>query len=158
MARIAIKARELVSISVSSALDSAAEPDTMLARLEREIEEALAGLQSEIGKARRRQERRRSELDKVRWTEADWSDKAQLATDHGRKDLARQALMAREGCRASIERMKRDIDRLETDILTMKELRRELETRREDVQQCRTSGDPAKKAATKKGGKRNAVA
>ena len=135
MFRIAIQVKELISSNVTSAIDSASNPAKMLARLQREIEEALVGLHGEVSKARRQKDRLEVELTQAELREADWSDKAQIAMDNGREDLARQALMAREDCRAGIERMKQDIDRLSADIAEMEASTRELEDKREDVRQ-----------------------
>ena len=133
MFRIAIQVKELISSNVTSAIDSASNPAKMLARLQREIEEALVGLHGEVSKARRQKDRLENELTQAGLREADWSDKAQIAMDNGREDLARQALMAREDCRAGIERVKQDIDRLCADITEMEVASRELEAKREDV-------------------------
>ena len=135
MVHIAIRVRELVSSNVSSAIDRASNPAKMLAHLQREIEEALIGLHGDIAKARRQKERKLADLDKASWTESDWSDKAQVAMDHDREDLARQALMAREDCRSSIAAMKGDIEALDAGIAEMEDAERQLEAKREDVRQ-----------------------
>ena len=135
MVHIAIRVRELVSSNVSSAIDSASNPAKMLAHLQREIEEALIGLHGDIAKARRQKERKLADLDKASWTESDWSDKAQVAMDHDREDLARQALMAREDCRSSIAAMKEDIEALDVGIAEMEDAERQLEAKRADVRQ-----------------------
>lgn len=133
MAHIAIRVRELVSSNVSRAIDSASDPAKMLGHLQREIEEALIGLHGDIAKARRQKERKQSECDKAGWTLSDWDDKAKVAMDHGREDLARQALMAREECRSSIEAMEKDVQGLAADIAEMEDAERQLEAKREDV-------------------------
>ena len=135
MVHIAIRVRELVSSNVSSAIDRASNPARMLAHLQREIEEALIGLHGDIAKARRQKERKQADLDKASWTESDWSDKAQVAMDHDREDLARQALMAREDCRSSIAAMKEDIEALDAGIAEMEDAERQLEAKRADVRQ-----------------------
>lgn len=158
MVRIAIKVRELVSSNVSSALDSASNPAKMLANLQREIEEVLIDLHGDIAKARRLKERKQAEIEKGRWAEADWGDKAKLAMDHGREDLARQALMAREDCRTSIEATEREILQLEEDIAQMEEAERQLEAKRADVRRRHadqraaddTSGDKASASRTER--------
>lgn len=133
MFRIAVQVRELISSNVTSALDSASDPAKMLGRLQREIEEALIGLTGERTKARRQAERLETELGQAGLREADWGDKAQIAMDAGREDLARQALLAREDCRAGITRLKQDIDRLAADIAEMDNAMQQLEAKREDV-------------------------
>lgn len=135
MFRIAIQVKELISSNVSSALDGASDPAKMLVRLQREIEEALVGLHGEQSKARRQKDRLENELTQAELREADWSDKAAIAMDNNREDLARQALLAREDCRGGIERVKQDIERLSADIAEMEAAERELEAKREDVRQ-----------------------
>lgn len=135
MFRIAIQVKELISSNVTSALDGVSNPAKLLARLQREIEEALVGLHGELSKARRQKERLENEQTQAELREADWSDKAQIAMDNDREDLARQALLAREDCRAGIARVKQDIERLSADIAEMEAATRELEAKREDVRQ-----------------------
>jgi phage shock protein A len=135
MFRIAIQVKELISSNVTSALDGASNPAKMLGRLQREIEEALIGLTGEMSKARRQKDRLEAELTQAQLREADWSDKAKIAMDNDREDLARQALLAREDCRAGIERLKQDIEKLSADIGEMEAAVSELEDKRADVKQ-----------------------
>ena len=135
MFRIAIQVRELISSNVTSALDGASNPAKMLGLLQREIEETLIGLTGEMTKARRQQERLESELTQAELRASDWSDKAKIAMDNGREDLARQALHAREDCRSGIERIREDIDRLGAEIAEMEAATTQLEAKRQDVKQ-----------------------
>lgn len=135
MFRIAIQVKELISSNVTSALDGASNPAKMLARLQAEIEEALIGLTGEMSKARRQKDRLEAELTQAELREADWGDKARIAMDNGREDLARQALNAREDCRAGIDRLKQDIDKLSAELDEMQAAERELEAKREEVKQ-----------------------
>lgn len=133
MFRIAIQVRELISSNVTSALDAASDPAKMLGRLQREIEEALIGLTGERTRARRQAERLEAELLQAGARELDWGDKARIAMDAGREDLARQALLAREDCRAGIARVEQDIERLASDIGEMDSAMQQLEAKRDDV-------------------------
>lgn len=135
MFRIAIQVKELISSNVTSALDGASNPAKMLARLQAEIEEALIGLSGEMSKARRQKDRLEAELTQAELREADWGDKAKIAMDNGREDLARQALIAREDCRGGIDRLKQDIDKLGADMAEMEAAERELEIKRAEVKQ-----------------------
>ena len=135
MYRIAIQIKELISSNVTSALDSASNPTKMLGLLYREVEEALIGLTGEMTRARRQQKRLKSELTQAELREADWSDRARIAMDNGREDLARQALHAREDCRAGIERLRQDIDKLGADLAEMEAAGSQLEAKRRDVKQ-----------------------
>ena len=135
MFRIAIQVKELISSNVTTALDGASNPAKMLARLQREIEEALIGLTGEMSKARRQKDRLEAERTQAELREADWSDKAKIAMDNDREDLARQALNAREDCRAGIERLAQDIEKLAADMGEMDAAVSELEAKRDDVKQ-----------------------
>lgn len=133
MFRIAIQVKELISSNVTSALDAAANPAKMLGKLQREIEEALISLTGEVAKAKRQQERLGTALTQADLEKADWSDKAKVAMDNGREDLARQALHAREDCRLSMERMKNEAEQLKADLKEMGKVYAELEAKRDDL-------------------------
>ncbi len=95
MFRVAIQIKELISSNVTSVIEAASNPAKMLTMLQREIEEsiiALTGERTRVSQAKRRLE---ASLVQNELREADWSDKAKVAMDHGREDLARQALLAR---------------------------------------------------------------
>lgn len=135
MVRIAIQVRELISSNISSALDGATNPAKMLAQLQREIEEALIGLHGDFVRTRRLKERMEAAIGAAKAQESDWADRAKIAMDHGREDLARQALMARENCRETVARGKKDIASFETELEEIAEAERQLEAKREEVRQ-----------------------
>ena len=137
MFRITVQVRELISSNVTSALDAATNPVKMLSRLQREIEDAIVDLHGEISKARRRKERLQTELSQTEGDAAAWSEKAKVAMNHGREDLARQALMAREECREKEGRTGRDIETVSEDIAEIEAAIGKLETKREEVRQKR---------------------
>lgn len=133
MFRIAIQIKELVSSNVTSALDTASNPAKMLNRLLREIEESLIGLTGELTKARRQKERLEIDMTQAELRESDWSDKVKTAMDHGREDLARQALLAREDCRVGIARLQHDATERQSVITEMEEAESQLEAKRTEV-------------------------
>ncbi|MFM7378214.1 MAG: PspA/IM30 family protein [Erythrobacter sp.] len=95
MFRIAIQIKELISSNVTSAIESASNPAKMLTLLQREIEESIINLTGEHTRVSQTKRRLEASLTQHDLREADWSDKAKTAMDHGREDLARQALLAR---------------------------------------------------------------
>ncbi|WP_271439395.1 PspA/IM30 family protein [Pontixanthobacter luteolus] len=110
--QIVIRVRELVSNNVSSMVASASSPAKMLRHLRREIEEADIALHGEISKLERQQGRTEGASAKAQSDAKDWSDKAKIAMDHGREDLARSALLAREDCKINAEQHKADAESL----------------------------------------------
>ena len=135
MFRVAIQVKELISSNVTHVIDGASNPAKMLHRLQREIEEALIALEGERTRARRRKDRLEGELLQTEMREAAWSDKARVAMDHDREDLARQALLAREDCRKTIERLKDDLENVEADLAEIEDAISELETKREETRE-----------------------
>ena len=109
MFRVAIQIKELISSNVTSAIESASNPANMLTLLQREIEESIIVLTGERTRVSQNKRRLEALLTQHELKEADWGDKAKTAMDHGREDLARQALLAREDCRLEIARLKSEI-------------------------------------------------
>jgi phage shock protein A len=135
MLRIAIQFKELVSSNVTSMIEAASHPAKMLLRLQREIEEAIISLQRERTLAAQRKTRLEAQATQTEMREADWSDKAKTAMNHGREDLARQALLAREDCTATLAKLRNDIAQATSDLDEVDSAIAELEAKREDVRE-----------------------
>ena len=135
MLRVAIQVKELISSNVTSVIESASNPAKMLNRLQREIEEAIISLEGERTLASQRKTRLEAQLTQLEMREADWSDKAKTAMDHGREDLARQALIAREDCTASIAKIKEELTTAEDDLVEIDKAVVDLEAKREDTRE-----------------------
>ncbi|MEL6487048.1 MAG: PspA/IM30 family protein [Pseudomonadota bacterium] len=133
MMRVAIQVKELISSNVTSAVESASNPLKMLNRLQREIEEAIISLEGERSLTSRRITRLEASLTQSEARVADWSDKAKTAMNHGREDLARQALIAREDTTAGIATIKDDIASAKGDLAEIETAITELEAKREDT-------------------------
>jgi phage shock protein A len=100
MITIAIRAREIVSSNVDSLVSKVGEPRKMLRLLQSEIEETLIALHGDTAKAKRQQARLKDSAARLAEAAEGWTGKAKIAVDHGREDLARAALLAREAERA----------------------------------------------------------
>lgn len=133
MLRVVVQVKDLISSNVTSALEAASNPAKMLRQLQREIEEAIIALEGERTNTRQHKRRLEASLTQNELREADWGDKAKTAMDHGREDLARQALLAREDCRETIARTQDDIARAEADLAEIDAAVTELEAKREDI-------------------------
>ena len=101
--------RDIVSSNISSMLDRAEDPEKLIRLMIREMEDTLvelkaacAGVMAETRKLRRRRE----EIgERARF----WSDKATLAVDKGRDDLAREALMERRRYQEGTETLEAEL-------------------------------------------------
>jgi len=135
MLRVAIQVKELISSNVTSVIESASNPVKMLGRLQREIEEAIISLEGERTLAKQRKTRLEAEHTQQELRAADWSDKAKTAMDHGREDLARQALMAREDCTQTVATIADDLAALDIDLAEIDQAIADLEAKREDTRE-----------------------
>lgn len=140
MFRVAVQVREIISSNVTSALDGVTNPAKMLRQLQREVEEAIITLQGELTHARRRHERLEVERSQAELREADWADKARIAMDNRREDLARQALLAREDCRTEVDKLRADAVTFAADIAKMEKSLKELEAKRSEARQRLADG------------------
>lgn len=102
MLHIAIQIRDLISSNVSSVADGASNPAKTLRQLRGEIEEAIISLTGDLSRARSRIQRLTADITQLDLREADWSDRAALAMQSDREDLARAALLEREKIRETI--------------------------------------------------------
>lgn len=85
--------RDIVSANINAMLDGAEDPEKMIRLMIREMEDTLIELKSScagVMASRKKVERR---LDEVVSRESLWADRAGLAVDRGRDDLAREALI-----------------------------------------------------------------
>lgn len=156
--RVAIQFKELISSNVTSVIETASNPVKMLNRLQREIEEAIISLEGERTRTSRQITRLEASLSQSELREADWTDKAKTAMNHGREDLARQALIAREDTTANIAKIKDEIATAKSDLAEIETAITELEAKREDTRRqaleqasadgvASTSGTPSGKTS-----------
>ncbi|WP_209346818.1 PspA/IM30 family protein [Pontixanthobacter sp. CEM42] len=114
--RIVVQVRELVSSNVTTMVEKASNPVKMLRLLRKEIEEADISLHGEIAKLTREKDRAAATAKKLADDAKSWSDKAKVAMDHDREDLARSALLAREDTKQQAEEQKVEAAKLGDDI------------------------------------------
>ena len=133
MFRVAIQIKELISSNVTSAIEAASNPAKMLTMLQREIEESIISLTGERTRVTQAKRRAEASLTQHELKEADWADKAKAAMEHGREDLARQALLAREESRQTITQLKADIAGADANLAEIDAAVRELEAKREET-------------------------
>jgi phage shock protein A len=104
MLHIAIQIKELASSNLNALVQSAGNPVRMLRLLQSELQESIVALQGDLSRNQRRAERLETEAAQLAARVADWTDKARIAMDHKREDLARAALLTREQTQADADR------------------------------------------------------
>ncbi len=125
---------QLVSSNVESLLDKASDPRKMLLLMRTQIEDSLVALQGDLTKAKRKAHRLADSASAKAGTAEEWTAKAKLALDKGREDLARSALMAREGDRKLATQLETDAEAARAEVADIERTIAELEAKRADTQ------------------------
>jgi len=140
--------RDIVSANINAMLDKAEDPEKLVRMMLREMEDALIEVKASCAglmASKRKIVRERTE---VAGRAADWEAKAQVAVNHGREDLAREALLEKrrytqrievlDGELGQVEEMigqcRSDIQQLEEKLQTVREKQRVLVHRHHQAQ------------------------
>lgn len=144
---------ELVSSNVEALIDQATDARKMLLLLRSEIEDCLLKLDAAKGKAASRAEACKAGAASKSAEAEEWTNKAKLAMDKGREDLARAALLARESERAAVAELERECAEANSEVTEIEATIAELEKRRsETLAKLDAMPAPAKAAASPKTG------
>lgn len=85
--------RDIISSNINSMLDKAEDPEKLIKLMIREIEDTLIELKAACAGVMASQKKVARRLEGVNDREQYWEERAQLAVDKGRDDLAREALV-----------------------------------------------------------------
>ncbi len=100
---------DIVNANINSLLDKAEDPEKMLKLMMQEMEDTLIELKSTCAESIAS----KNSLDrKIQETEASverWVDRAKLALDKGKEDLAREALVMKKQTLEGLEQLKREV-------------------------------------------------
>lgn len=132
--------KDIVSSNINSMLDKAEDPEKMIRLMIREMEETLVELKASCAGLMADKRKAQRELDLVQERVDVWNQRAMLAVDKGRDDLAKEALLEKgrfsrraevltdEDKRfdALVEQAKADIQTLEEKLQSAKEKQRML--------------------------------
>ncbi len=87
------RVRDIISANINAMLDKAEDPDKLVKLIIREMEDTLVEIKASCAGSMAKRKRIERELETVRARIKEWADRAQLAVDKGREDLAREALI-----------------------------------------------------------------
>lgn len=95
--------RDIVSANINAMLDKAEDPEKLIKLMIREMEDTLIEIKASCAGVMANKKRVQRQLDETRSREMKWQERAELAVNKGRDDLAREALVEkrRYGDRAS---------------------------------------------------------
>ena len=90
------RARDIIAANVNEILDRAEDPARMIRMIILEMEETLVEVRATAARSIADIKEMRRAMDRLEGIERNWADKAELALDRGREDLARQALLEKQ--------------------------------------------------------------
>ncbi|MHC1712255.1 MAG: phage shock protein PspA [Solidesulfovibrio sp.] len=132
--------KDIINSNLNAMLDKAEDPEKLIRLMIQEMEETLVELKADCARTMAQAAKTGRELAAVKDRAECWGEKAELAVDKGREDLAREALLEKRGIEARaqtmaeeqaaiegmVEAYREDIGRLEEKLLSAKERQRTL--------------------------------
>ena len=95
--------RDIVSANINSMLDRAEDPEKMIRLMIREMEDTLVEIKSSCAGVMANSKTVQRQVSEARTRESGWNDKAALAVQKGRDDLAREALIEKRRYSRKVE-------------------------------------------------------
>jgi phage shock protein A len=156
------RVRDIISSNINAMLEKAEDPEKLIKLMIREMEDTLVEIKASCAGAMATKKKIQRELDDLHRRESQWGDKAQLAVDKGREDLAREALIEkrryreraeaiereRAQCEALVEQYQADIIQLEDKLVSAREKQRVLVQRHVHAQRRRTAQEQVRRVDT----------
>jgi phage shock protein A len=105
--------KDIVSSNINAMLDKAEEPEKLIRLMIQEMEETLVELKASCAKTMASAKRLRRELELEEDKANSWDQRARLAVDKGRDDLAREALAEKHGRLQRAETVREELAHLE---------------------------------------------
>jgi phage shock protein A len=132
--------RDIISSNINAMLDKAEDPEKLIRLMIREMEDTLVEIKASCAGVMASSKKVQRQLDEVLAREKHWKDRAELAVNKGRDDLAREALVEKRKYsdrantfekelieyKALIEQYQDDIRQLEDKLGTAREKQRVL--------------------------------
>lgn len=134
------RVRDIISSNLNTMLDKAEDPEKLVKLMIREMEDTLVEIKASCAGAMATKKKIQRELEEIDARSAEWGDKAELAVEKGREDLAREALVEKRRytdrkdtlehetnqCDELVDQYQQDIVQLEDKLNTAREKQRVL--------------------------------
>jgi len=134
------RVRDIISANINVMLEKAEDPEKLVKLMIREMEDTLVEVKASCAGAMATKKKIEREMTEVKERSESWAEKAQLAVDKGRDDLAREALSEKrrysdrigsleeesEQCDGLVQQYQGDITQLEDKLAAAREKQRML--------------------------------
>ena len=132
------RVRDIISANLNAMLDKAEDPEKLIRLMIKEMEDTLVEIKASCAGAMATKKKIERDCQTVETRATQWGEKAQLAVDKGREDLAREALIEKRRyaertdtlkkeqaeCEALIQQYQEDITQLENKLGAVREKQR----------------------------------
>ena len=112
---------DIINANINSMLDKAEDPEKMIKLIIQEMEETLVEVRSSAAK---NIAEKKTILRQIRTTEAsiqNWQNKAEVAIQKGREDLAKMALKEKQKCTMLLTELQEDLGQFDEFLLKIQE-------------------------------------
>jgi phage shock protein A len=106
------RVRDIVNSNINAALDKAENPEKLIKQMIREMEDTLIEIKAACAGAMAGQKKAERDADAANALVIHWTERAELAVTHGRENLAREALRAKQRFTGEAETTQNVIDQL----------------------------------------------
>lgn len=115
---------DIINSNISAILDKAENPEKMIRMMIQEMEETLVEVRSSTAKVIAEKKTVNRRIEQLRRQAADWEEKAELALNKDREDLARAALVEKSSVLTTIKTLEDELHKLDE---TVEKLSTEIE-------------------------------
>ena len=109
------RVRDIISSNINAMLDKAEDPEKLVRLMIQEMEDTLVEIKAACAGAMATKKKVQRTLDEVLTRAEQWGEKARLAVDKNREDLAREALIERRRYRERVDGLEKELS--ECDLL-----------------------------------------
>ena len=104
------RVRDIINANINAMLDKAEDPEKLIRLMIQEMEDTLVEIKASCAGAMATKKKVQRELDQSLKHVTQWGERAQLAVERGREDLAREALVERRRFQSQVEAIGREMD------------------------------------------------
>lgn len=112
---------DIIQANINAILDKAEDPHKVLRLVIQEMEETLVEVRTSAAGYIADQKQLSRQIDKYQSQSNDWQEKAQLALDKNREDLARAALVEKQECDSKVSSLQADYERVQESLNNLSE-------------------------------------
>jgi len=106
--------RDIISSNINAMLDKAEDPEKLIKLMIREMEDTLVEIKASCAGVMAEGKKIERQLEEAHSREKQWGERAELAVNKGRDDLAREALVEKRGYSDRSTALKRELEESES--------------------------------------------